>query len=142
MSEGNTVKKLDDDGTITVTFADTPVAEAGITQLPFEPVTCTTNVSFTPIGVDCGPTVSGAGLVSINRHGVIGTNDDADDEPAADDVNTPPAPNTTATAAPKPTQRDRTPTEPNMTDPFRPSAPMTERPPTTLKRGALGRRPW
>ena len=48
-----------------------------------------------------------AGRVSINRHGVIGTNDEAFTEPAADADNNPPAPTVTATAAPTAAHRDR-----------------------------------
>jgi hypothetical protein len=99
-----------------VTFIDTAVAPVGIVQLPFAPHTVATNVSLAPTGVDLGPAVSGAGRVSIKRHGVIGTNDDAPGEPDADDVNTPPAPTTIANDAPNATQRDRDPTERIMTD--------------------------
>jgi hypothetical protein len=48
-----------------------------------------------------------AGRVSINRHGVIGTNEDGVAGPAADADNSPPAPMVMATAAPIAAHRDR-----------------------------------
>jgi hypothetical protein len=56
-------------------------------QLPLEPHTGVTYTSFGPIGVARGPMLSAPVRVSNNRHGVIGTNDEAVAEPAADAVN-------------------------------------------------------
>jgi hypothetical protein len=49
------------------------VAEPGMVQSPFVPVTWNVTVWFAPIGVERVPTVSGAGRVSSSRHAVIGT---------------------------------------------------------------------
>jgi hypothetical protein len=110
-----------------VTFIDTAVAPPGIVQFPFVPVTCATKVSPAPTGVALVPTLSGAGRVSANRHGVIGTNDDAAPAPDADDVNTPPAPTHTTNAAPNAAQRERTNSKRLTSDPLqhRPSPLMT-----------------
>ena len=136
-SAGNTVKNDPDDGLMLTTLSETPVAPDGIVQFPFVPHTGTTYVSLAPIGVDRVPTLMEPGRVSNNRHGVIGTNDDAFAEPAADAVNNPPPPNNTATTAPTAAQRDR----PNMPHP--PSTNAAQRnalttpdatSPTTLRR--------
>ncbi len=63
-------------------------------------------VSPAPSGPASGPTLPGC-LVSIKRHGVIGTNSEPASLDAADVVSTPPAPTVTATAAPIAAQRER-----------------------------------
>jgi hypothetical protein len=102
-----------------VTFIDTAVADEGIVHLPLVPHTNGAYVSAPAIGVDRGPTLIEPGRVSISRHGVIGTNDDAPGELAADADNKPPAPIVTATAAPIAAHRERDTDfkrpEPNMT---------------------------
>src|SRR3954470_8359185 len=113
-SGGNTVRNEPADGLMIATLIDTPVAPVGIVQLPLVPHTGTTNVSLAPTGVDRVPTLLGSGRVSNNRHGVIGTNEDAVGEPAADAVNKPPPPNSTTTTAPSAAQRDRPLTRPNI----------------------------
>jgi hypothetical protein len=102
------------------TLIDTPVAPGGIVQFPFVPHTATLYVSSEPIGVARGPMVSEA-RVSNNRHGVIGTNDDAAVDPAAEAVNNWPPPNNVTTTAPTAAQRARLPTSPNI----RHSHPLT-----------------
>jgi hypothetical protein len=59
------------------------------------------------MGVERGPTVEPE-RVSIKRQGVIGTKDETAGASAADEVKTPPAPSTTARAAPTVTHRERT----------------------------------
>jgi hypothetical protein len=66
-----------------VTFIVTAVASDGMVQLPLVPVICTVCTPVGPIGVERGPMVSGAGRVSVTRHGVIGTNTDVTPDDAA-----------------------------------------------------------
>ena len=94
-------------GLTKVTFIDTAVADEGIVHLPLVPHTNGAYVCPPGIGVARGPTLIAPGRVSISRHGVIGTNDDAPGELAADALNKPPAPIETATAAPMAAQRER-----------------------------------
>lgn len=103
---------------IATTFIDSPVAPDGIVQLPLVPHTGTVNVSDELNGVLRDPTTNAA-RVSNNRHGVIGTNDDARSDPDAEAVNNPPPPASTPITVPIATQRDRPPTtRPNMTVPI------------------------
>jgi hypothetical protein len=65
-------------------------------------------VSPAPIGVLRGPTFNGNGLVSISRHGVIGTNTARSPEPIDADADiSPPEPTVTATTAPIAAHRAR-----------------------------------
>lgn len=112
LSAGKIVKYDPAVGLIAVTFIDRPVAPVGIVQLPFVPHTGIVYEANATSGVDLGPMTPPA-RVSITRHGVIGTNDDAPAEPDADADNNPP-PATTASTAPKLTQRDRNPSRPDI----------------------------
>ena len=120
-SGGNTVRYELAVGLMIATEIDTPVAPAGIVQFPFVPHTGTTYVSPAPIGVDRDPMLSTPERVSNNRHGVIGTNDDAFDDPAAEAVNNPPPATNTATTTPTANERER----PNMQRPHHLSAAIT-----------------
>jgi hypothetical protein len=86
-SAGNTVKNDAEEGLMITTLIDTPVAPDGIEQFPFVPHTGVMYVSSGPSGVARVPMLSEPARVSNKRHGVIGTNDDAVGEPAADAVN-------------------------------------------------------
>ena len=107
-SAGNTLKKPSLVGAVIVTLAAIETAPTGIAQLPFVP--CTVNVAVSPglSGVPRGPTVDGADRVSTRRHGVIDTNTGlAPVDTVARAIPMPPAPMTTATAAPIAAQRTR-----------------------------------
>jgi hypothetical protein len=77
LSDGHTVKKLDDVPPIAVTFIATAVAVDGIVQLPFVPCTCCVMMPPAGIGVERGPTLSAPGRVSNKRQGDIGTSTEA-----------------------------------------------------------------
>ena len=79
------------------------------------------------------PDVVDPGRVSNNRHGVIGTNDDAFDEPAAEAVNNPPPATNTATTPPTTNKRERPPERPNMPHPHAPEPPNSDQRPTVLQ---------
>lgn len=104
-SEGNTVRYDDAVGLIATTFMESPVAPDGMMQFPFCPHTTATKVSAEPTGLSRVPTAV-AGRVSNNRHGVIGTNDDAV-EPDADAERSPPPPINVAITAPSAVKRKR-----------------------------------
>src|SRR5688572_7309496 len=90
-SAGNSVRKLPAVPLTAVTLAAMPVAVAGIVQLPFAPHTSAVWVLSAAMGVERGPTFSGAGLVSIRRHGTIDTRAEAPELPL-------PPPNATCVA--------------------------------------------
>ena len=91
----------------TVTFITSVVASAGIVHRPFLPRTLVVWTSFAPNGTARGPTVFGAGRVSIRRHGVVATNIAGSLALlAASAWIIPPAPSVTATAAPRAAHRD------------------------------------
>jgi hypothetical protein len=62
---------------MTVTLVAIAVAAEGIVHWPFVPETANVAVSSAPIGAARDPTVETT-RVSTNRHGAVGTNDDAD----------------------------------------------------------------
>ncbi len=100
------------DGATIVTFMATPATPAGSTQFPFVPVTCTVYGGPPSNAVPRGPTWDSRPRVSINRHGVTGTNVDS---PAPGNAPARPAfnhhANTTAATIPAanhPTDRNRT----------------------------------
>jgi hypothetical protein len=93
---------------ITATFITKPTASFGMVHFPLVPRTLIAYASFTPIGVERGPTLSVPARVSITRHGVIGTYTARSPEPIeAEVVIRPPAPKLTATAAPMAAHRLR-----------------------------------